>query len=147
MKKLKLRSAIKLVQNNLLRLILFAIASSLITWNNPLYTSAGNAQTNLLAATPPQSTSNEDALPTAVKTAVISDVVERTSKTVSAIKITEVRSQQWSDGCLGLGAEEICLQAITPGYRVTVTDGVNNWNYRTDATGNAVRLESNGEEK
>lgn len=146
MKNLKLRSAMKLIQNNLLRLILFAIAATLITWNNPLYLSAGNAQTSTIAATPPESTSS-DALPTEVKTAVVNDAVKRTSKTVSAIKITEARSQQWSDGCLGLAkADEICTQAITPGYQVKVTDGINNWIYRTDATGNAVRLETDGEE-
>ena len=137
----------KLIQNNLLRLILFAIAATLITWNNPLYTSVGNAQTSTIAATPPESTSS-DALPTEVKTAIINDAVKRTSKTVSAIKITEARSQQWSDGCLGLAkADEICTQAITPGYQVTVTDGINNWTYRTDATGNTVRLEMDGGEE
>ena len=144
MKNSKLRSAIKLIQNNLLRLILFAIATILITWNNSLYASVGNAQTSSNASIPPES-SSDNALPTEVKTAVINDAVKRTSKAVSAIKITEARSQQWSDGCLGLAkADEICTQAITPGYQVTVTDGINNWTYRTDITGNAVRLEMDG---
>ena len=57
------------------------------------------------------------------------------------MKIIESRSQQWSDGCLGLGTDEICTQAIVPGYRVVVTDGINNWTYRTDNTGNTVKLE------
>ena len=58
------------------------------------------------------------------------------------MRILEVQQQQWSDGCLGLGAtDEICTQAITPGYRVVVTDGTNNWTYRTDNLGNTVRLE------
>ena len=142
MKNSKLRLAIKLIRNNLLRLILFAIVTSLITLNNPLYTSAGNARTNPISSTPPESVSSDSALPTEVKTAVINDAVKRTSKAVSAIKITEGRSQQWSDGCLGLAkADEICIQAITPGYRVVVTDGINNWTYRTDSLGNIVRLE------
>ena len=147
MKNSKLRSAIKLIRNNLLRLILFALGAILITWNNPLYVSAGNAQTSSIASTPPESISSDNALPVEIKTAVINDAVKRTSKPVSAIKITEARSQQWSDGCLGLATDEICTQAITPGYRVTVTDGINNWTYRTDSTGNAVRLEADGNDE
>ena len=148
MKNSKLRSAIKLIRNNLLRLILFAIGAILITWNNPLYVSVGNAQISSIASTPPESISSDNALPAEVKTAVINDAVKRTSKPVSAMKITEARSQQWSDGCLGLAkADEICTQAITPGYQVTVTDGINNWTYRTDSTGNAVRLETDGNDE
>ena len=148
MKNQKLRSAIKLIRNNLLRLILFAIAATLITWNNPLYLSVGNAQTSPSASTPPESISSDSDLPTEVKAAVINDAVKRTTKTVSAMKIVEARSQQWSDGCLGLAkADEICTQAITPGYRITVTDSINNWTYRTDTTGNTVRLEASGGEQ
>ena len=81
-------------------------------------------------------------LPPEVKSAVLDDAVKRTSKTVSAMKILSVQQQQWSDGCLGLGkADEMCLQAITPGYKVVVTDGSRNWTYRTDDVGDAIRLE------
>lgn len=87
-------------------------------------------------------TAETTTLPAEVKSAVLNDAVKRTSKTVSAMKILEVQAQQWSDGCLGLGkADEVCLQAITSGYRVVVTDGLQNWIYRTDEMGDAVRLE------
>ncbi len=80
--------------------------------------------------------------PLSVKTAVFNDAVKRISRTVSAMRILEVQQQQWSDGCLGFGkSDEICTQAITPGYQVVVTDGLKNWTYRTDDTGDAVRLE------
>ena len=136
---------------NLSRLILLAVGI-LLTWVNPLplnsnialsqtsLTSSPNVREEpvvLIAVEP-----NSQSIPPEVKTAVLNDAVKRTSKTVSAMKILEVQQQQWSDGCLGLGAtDEICTQAITPGYRVVVTDGTNNWTYRTDNLGNTVRLE------
>ena len=83
-----------------------------------------------------------DTLPPEVKTAVINDAVKRTSKTGSALKIIEAKQQEWSDGCLGLASsDEMCTQAITPGWQIVVTDGLRNWTYRTDNTGDAVRLE------
>ncbi|MEL6494526.1 MAG: hypothetical protein AAFQ41_05295 [Cyanobacteria bacterium J06623_7] len=133
------------MRHNFLRLLLFIIGASIITWSNPLYINAGNAQISHLASTPPESNSANvvSELPAEVKTAVINYAIKHTGKTVSMLKITEARSQQWSDGCLGLGqAHEICLQAITPGYRITLTDGSNAWAYRTDSRGNSVRLES-----
>ena len=84
-------------------------------------------------------TSEVSTLPPEVKTAVLNDVVKRTSKTVAALKILEVEPHQWSDGCLGLGKpDEICTQALVSGWRVVVTDGSRDWTYRTDDTGNAI---------
>jgi len=139
----------KPIHYNLLRLILLAIGVVLITWSNPLYARRGTAQTSLIPAPSLQEEepielliSEVNTLPTEVKTAVINDAVKRTSKTVAALKILEAQLQEWSDGCLGLGkADEICTQAITPGYQVIVTDGLSNWTYRTDDLGNTVRLE------
>ena len=133
---------------NLSRLILLAIGAILFTWINPLHSNIALSQTSLIPAPSLQEeqpvdilTSEITTIPTEIKSAVLNDVVKRTSKTVSAIKILEVQQQQWSDGCLGLGEpDEICTQAITPGYRVVVTDGLRNWTYRTDEIGNAIRL-------
>ena len=81
-------------------------------------------------------------LPPEVKTAVLNDVLQRTSRTVSTLKIIEARSRSWSDGCLGLAKpEEMCSQAVVSGWQVTVTDGLKNWLYRTDESGKTVRLE------
>ena len=83
-----------------------------------------------------------DNIPPEVKSAVLNDAVKRTSKTVSALKITEAQSRSWSNGCLGLAKpDEICTQAIVPGWQITVTDGLKNWIYRTDEMGDTVRLE------
>ena len=136
-----------LAQHRLFRLILFTLGAVIFTWISPIDYNLARSQTSLIPTLNLQQRSvrvlaSEIDLPPEVKSAVLNDVVGRTSKTVSAMKILEVKQQQWSDGCLGLGSnDEICTQAITPGYQVVVTDGINDWTYRTNEVGNAVRLE------
>ncbi|MEL7078303.1 MAG: hypothetical protein AAGM46_20585 [Cyanobacteria bacterium J06582_2] len=137
----------KQVKPNLLRLIILTIGAILLTWINLWSSTVAIAQTSLIPAPSVQEeqptllTGETTTLPDEVKTAVVNDAVKRTSKTVSAMRIVKASPQQWSDGCLGLGKpEEICIQAITPGWQVIVTDGIRNWIYRTVETG-VVRLE------
>ena len=48
--------------------------------------------------------------------------------------------RKWSDSCLGLGGPaESCLQAITPGYEVTVAANGQEYVYRTNQDGSAIR--------
>ena len=149
----------KLAKPNLLRLIFFTIGAiakrtlwvilSIFIWINLWSCSGAIAQTSLIPAPSVQDeqpinllTTDTTILPNEVKTAVLNDAVKRTSRTVSQMQIVKAQPQQWSDGCLGLGKpEEICIQAIAPGWQVIVTDGLRNWIYRTDETGNIVRLE------
>lgn len=146
---LKLKLLMNRAKYNLSRLILFTIGAVLFTWVNSSSSGIAIAQTSLIPAPSLQEekpaeilTSEITTLPAELKSAVLNDAVNRTSKTVSAMKILSVQQQQWSDGCLGLGkADEICTQVITPGYRVVVTDGLRNWTYRTDDIGDTVRLE------
>ncbi|MGF1587991.1 MAG: hypothetical protein ACFCU7_01870 [Pleurocapsa sp.] len=126
--------------------ILLIISATIFAWLNPVNSDLAIAQALVpapsLQSEPPELLTSENTLPTEVKSAVLNDAVKRTSKTVADFKIIEAQSQEWSDGCLGLGtAEELCTQVITPGYQVVVTDGLRNWAYRTDQTGNTVRLE------
>jgi hypothetical protein len=59
------------------------------------------------------------------------------------IVIERADPAQWSDGCLGLGGPaESCLQAITPGYRVTLRHDGQQYVYRTDETGRSLRPET-----
>ncbi len=134
--------------NNLFSSILLIISAIIFVWTNPLNSRLAIAQTSLVPAPSLQNeqpgllTSETNTLPTEVQSAVLNDAVKRTSKTVAALKIIEAQSQQWSDGCLGLGKpDELCTQAIVPGWQVVVTDGLRNWTYRTDNTGDTVRLE------
>ena len=86
--------------------------------------------------------SNNPTLPPEVQSAVFEDTVNRTSKTVDALRVVEAEPHNWTDGCLGLSKpEEICTQAIVPGWRVIVTDGMRKWAYRTDEEGSLVKLE------
>ena len=46
----------------------------------------------------------------------------------------------WTDSCLGLGGPaESCLQAITPGYRLIVIAGKQEYEIRTDETATVIR--------
>ncbi|MGP1384555.1 MAG: hypothetical protein ACTS2F_13410 [Thainema sp.] len=61
---------------------------------------------------------------------------------VIAVQVFDASQETWSDSCLGLGQPyEGCLQALVPGWRVEVTDGQRTWIYRTDETGDSIRLE------
>jgi hypothetical protein len=81
-------------------------------------------------------------LPVPVVNAVKQDVSQNFGVAVGQLKVTESSQQMWPDGCLGLPrGKEACTQAIVSGWRVTVTDGVQTWFYRTDNTGKTLRLE------
>ena len=123
---------------------LLSLSTFFLVWTNP-FTSTVLSQSLIPAPSlqqeQPELLTSENTLPPEVKSAVLNDAVKRTSKTVSALKIIEAKQQEWSDGCLGLGTDEICTQAITPGWQIVVTDGLRNWTYRTDNVGDTVRLE------
>lgn len=71
------------------------------------------------------------------------DLAQKLGVSVNEITISKVEQVEWSDGCLGLGGPaESCLAAITPGLRVTLVAQGKNYIYRTDLTGQAIRLET-----
>ncbi|MBE2214195.1 MAG: hypothetical protein IAE82_10020 [Opitutaceae bacterium] len=60
-----------------------------------------------------------------------------------AIVVASVETAQWPDACLGLPAEgEICAMAVTPGFAVTLVVGIDRYEFRTDATGEKIRVSS-----
>lgn len=135
---------------NLSRLILFVITISavLLTWVEPPNYGIAIAQTSLVPAPslqeeqPVELLTPEITIPPEVQSAVLYDADKRTDRTIDDLNVLKAESQQWSDGCLGLGKpDEVCTQAITPGYQVVVSDGLKNWTYRTDNVGNLIRLE------
>lgn len=62
---------------------------------------------------------------------------------VDEIDIVSYRPEEWPDACLGLAEEgEMCAQVITPGWRVVLSAGGEEYVFRTDENGEAVRRES-----
>lgn len=70
------------------------------------------------------------------------DLAAKLSIDEKSIVIMQITEQTWNDGCLGLGqANEICLQALVPGFRVEMLAKGATYFYRTDKTGATVRIE------
>ncbi len=56
------------------------------------------------------------------------------------IALVKVEAVEWSDSCLGLGGPaESCLQAVTPGFRVTVQQGDKVFEFHTDQSAENLR--------
>ncbi|GBF78971.1 S-layer protein [Aphanothece sacrum FPU1] len=86
---------------------------------------------------------NQAKPPITVLDAVTQDISKNTGIGVNQLKIQENEAKTWSDGCLGLAKpDEFCTQALVEGWRIVVSDGSKNWVYRTDGTGQNIRLES-----
>jgi hypothetical protein len=59
---------------------------------------------------------------------------------LNEISTVSVEAVEWSDACLGLGGPaESCAQVITPGYRIILKAGEEEFEFHTDATGQSVR--------
>lgn len=141
-------------KRSLISTIFLASIAIFLAWTNPIDTGIAIAQTNLIpspslqeerAETP---TSNKMDLPPEVQSAVLEDAARRSSQTVSALRILDAKPETWTDGCLGLAEpDRLCTQVMTPGWQVIVTDGQKNWTYRTDRSGNLVKLEKAPQDK
>lgn len=56
-------------------------------------------------------------------------------------RLVASQPKTWPDGCLGLAqTDELCTQALVPGWQLDFTNGQQRWIYRTDMTGRLVRL-------
>jgi hypothetical protein len=83
-----------------------------------------------------------ETLPDSVRQAVLQKARSRSTLPNPDLQVVQSEQKQWTDGCLGLGGiSELCLQAIVPGWRVTVTDGQQTQVYRTNNDGSTIRLE------
>jgi len=79
-------------------------------------------------------------LPEAVQAAVqkLSDTAKLA---VDQIEIVSYERVEWRDGCLELSKPgQMCAQVITPGYRVTLTDGEKTYRVHTDESGRLVKI-------
>jgi hypothetical protein len=70
------------------------------------------------------------------------DLSERFNIPRQSLKLVSFSRQTWSNGCLGLEApNERCTGALVEGWRIEMTDGQQNWVYRTDSTAQVLRPE------
>jgi len=62
---------------------------------------------------------------------------------LGSVRIISFEASDWTDGCLGLALEgEVCTQEVVSGWRVTIENSIRQqWVYRTDSTGERVRLD------
>ncbi|MBD2742390.1 hypothetical protein H6H02_12615 [Coleofasciculus sp. FACHB-1120] len=82
-------------------------------------------------------------LPPRIANTVRQDLSRQTGIAPGKLKITEFSQETWKDGCLGLPKSgEFCTQALVPGWRVVVSNGRKTWVYRTNSTGQVVRLQN-----
>ncbi len=58
----------------------------------------------------------------------------------AAITVVKVEAVTWSDSCLGVHTGKMCLQVMTPGYRITFEAGSKKYVVQTDASGKSVVL-------
>jgi hypothetical protein len=86
--------------------------------------------------------SQASSLPTSIATAVLQTHAYTLNQPQYLFRISQATAQNWPDGCLGLADPyEFCAQSIVPGWRVVVSDGVQEWVYRTDSSGLSIRPE------
>jgi D-alanyl-D-alanine carboxypeptidase len=61
------------------------------------------------------------------------------------LRLLKAEHVEWNDSCFGLGGPaESCLQAITPGWRLTAEAAGKQYEVRTDESGSAFRLAREG---
>lgn len=144
----------KQAKRNLLSTIVLFSSAIFLAWTNPIDTGIAIAQTSLIPSPSLQEkrvetqTAKNMNLPPEVQSAVLEDAARRTSQTVSIFRILDAKPETWTDGCLGLAEpDRLCAQVMTPGWQVVVTDGQRNWTYRTDRSGNLIKLEKAPQDK
>lgn len=84
----------------------------------------------------------ENALPPDVALNVQNQISEKLGVALESIHIQNVEKTDWPNGCLGLPeGNEVCTQAITPGWLLTFNINNQEYKYRVDSTGTVVRQE------
>ena len=97
------------------------------------------------ASTPPDPAppAEQPQLSEAVRDTLLAAIATDQSVSVDQLQLLDATAQTWTDGCLGLAEpDEICTMALVEGWSVTVTHGEQTWTYRTDSSGEQIRLES-----
>jgi hypothetical protein len=91
--------------------------------------------------TTPQSTLEvEEDYPEAVL-AAIEDLALQLEISPKQVQVISFQDEEWPDSCLGLAApDEMCLQVITPGFRILLNANGMHFEYHSDLTGDILRV-------
>lgn len=85
----------------------------------------------------------ENVLPPDVALNVQNYISETMVVPMENIEIKNVERKDWPDACLGLPeGDEVCAQAITPGWLLTFNVNNQEYKYRVDETGTIIRQET-----
>ncbi len=69
------------------------------------------------------------------------DLAQRLSIDPDTIQLISVEHVYWPDGCMGIQTPGVaCAMVITPGYKVVLEAGGQQYEYHTNESGSAVRL-------
>jgi hypothetical protein len=83
-----------------------------------------------------------DALPPEVAIEIQNRISETLGVQIDQIQIETVEKRDWPNGCLGLaGPDEVCTEAITPGWLVVFSIDGNEYRFRVDEIGTNIRQE------
>ena len=83
-----------------------------------------------------------EALPPDVALNVQNFISESLAVPPESIQIQNVQQMDWPDACLGLPqGDEVCAQAVTPGWLLTFNVNDQEYRYRVDQTGTVIRQE------
>lgn len=106
--------------------------------SSPVVTSPLPAQVSPLPQTPMSETEASNSPPARAAKAALA---RQLTIDEQHIRVLSVEKVEWPDGCLGLGrAEESCLQAIMPGYRVLLEVNSRQYEARTDEDAQQARI-------
>lgn len=84
----------------------------------------------------------EDVLPPDVALNIRNRVSELLGVPVESIQLVSIDPMEWSDGCLGLPEQdEVCTQAVTPGWLLVFSADGQEYRFRVDQTGTVIRRE------
>lgn len=79
--------------------------------------------------------------PPGVVAAAMAVVAEATGADMSTATIVEAEAVEWSDGALGCPEPDLMyIQVITPGYRIVIDVGGEEYDVRTNDDGSVARL-------
>jgi hypothetical protein len=84
----------------------------------------------------------ENVLPPDVALNVQNQISQNLGVAIEKMQITKVEKMDWPNGCLGLPqGDEVCTEAITPGWLLTFNIDGKEYKYRVDKTGTVIRQE------